>query len=295
MIWAARGNESSGDAFTDAVNSRLGRGITYKPSARTKSRLDPQSKSYNPYVLGSTLDEEAAFFGMSGFDQKWLDENLPVIMSGQDEDAKKLVQRVYNAEQTTQKVEKQLSELTSISGLATYAAEDAIRLGISAEQALDDILDFYEMSDLTKLSEGLKRRQPIGLTRAVGFDYQSMAQQVQSEIDRKKMSIAEAAAAETARVAEQDGDTTQPETVPQSSVDAPKDKLPWAVGAFKDRWRTTWLMGIGGHDTSVLEPPAETPAVAPANLPEAGKPASAIPGGRLIASASVSDAPGWDR
>ena len=162
VMWAARNPDlATGDAALDAVQGTLGRGNQYQRDEQKAARLDPSSRDYNPYLVGSTMDSQLQTYGVNGFGSDWLDQNLQY--RGTDDYTK-----VYKAEQTTKKAEQELSELKEqMNGLLDQ--------GWTPEEVFkDDLLADY--STLQKLQNSIDNGSLIDTTRAIGYDRNAMQQ-----------------------------------------------------------------------------------------------------------------------
>lgn len=111
-IWAARNNTTTGNAYTDSVSYRLGRGDSYYANDYVINRRTADSGMYNPYAVGSSpeLDDAALYFGEVYFDKDWLDRNRAMISSN-DSTMRKMYNKVYEAEQITVAAETELEQL----------------------------------------------------------------------------------------------------------------------------------------------------------------------------------------
>lgn len=169
-IWSARNGGGSGDAFADAVSYASGVGKGYSADKTLEARRDVTSKDYMPYADGSTLDDANMYFGVSSFDQDWINANKG-LLNGTDSTAAKYFKQVYQAEQTTQEAEQ---ERTGV-----YAWIDAMqRQGMSADKIGDLLQSMYNdpsstdavhMSALKKMDEGRRSGDPVALTRSVDW------------------------------------------------------------------------------------------------------------------------------
>lgn len=76
MIWAARNGGGSGNYFADSVKYTMGQGNRYKADPMSEAARDPSNyEGYHPYIMGSTMHSMNQKYGVSSFDQKWLDDN----------------------------------------------------------------------------------------------------------------------------------------------------------------------------------------------------------------------------
>lgn len=169
-IWAARNGGGSGDAFQDSVRYASGVGKRYSADKTLEARRDVTSKDYMPYADGSTLDDANMYFGVSSFDQDWINANKG-LLNGTDSTAAKYFKQVYQAEQTTQEAEQERA--------GVYAWIDAMqRQGMSADKIGDLLQSMYDdpsstdavhMSALKKMDEGRRSGDPVALTRSVDW------------------------------------------------------------------------------------------------------------------------------
>lgn len=169
-IWAARNGGGSGDAFQDSVSYASGVGKRYNADKTLEARRDVTSKDYMPYADGSTLDDANMYFGVSSFDQDWINANKG-LLNGTDSTAAKYFKQVYQAEQTTQEAEQERA--------GVYAWIDAMqRQGMPTDKIADLLQSMYDdpsstdavhMSTLKKMDEGRRSGDPIALTRSVDW------------------------------------------------------------------------------------------------------------------------------
>lgn len=169
-IWAARNGGGSGDAFQDSVSYASGVGKRYNADKTLEARRDVTSKDYMPYADGSTLDDANMYFGVSSFDQDWINTNKG-LLNGTDSTAAKYFKQVYQAEQATQEAEQERA--------GVYAWIDAMqRQGLSADKISDLLQSMYDdpsstdavhLSALKKMDEGRRSGDPVALTRSVDW------------------------------------------------------------------------------------------------------------------------------
>lgn len=170
VIWAAR-NGSTGNPLADSAKAVLGAGKTWQEDKKISAKLDPSSKSYSPYSVGSTLDDAALYFGVDSFSKDWLENNRN-ILAGNDATAKKMYQTVYNAEQTTLKAEQELDEL--------HANIDRYLESTTDPDQILRMID-GEYKTLDSLDESMREGKLIGTTRAI--DYRK--QDIEFEVRRR--------------------------------------------------------------------------------------------------------------
>ena len=170
VIWAAR-NGSTGNPLADSAKAVLGAGKTWQEDKKISAKLDPSSKAYSPYSVGSTLDDAALYFGVDSFSKDWLKNNRN-ILAGNDATAKKMYQTVYNAEQTTLKAEQELDEL--------HADIDRYLESTTDPDQILRMID-GEYKTLDSLDESMREGKLIGTTRAI--DYRK--QDIEFEVRRR--------------------------------------------------------------------------------------------------------------
>ena len=170
VIWAAR-NGSTGNPLADSAKAVLGAGKTWHEDKKISAKLDPSSKAYSPYSVGSTLDDAALYFGVDSFSKDWLKNNRN-ILAGNDATAKKMYQTVYNAEQTTLKAEQELDEL--------HANIDRYLESTTDPDQILRMID-GEYKTLDSLDESMREGKLIGTTRAI--DYRK--QDIEFEVRRR--------------------------------------------------------------------------------------------------------------
>lgn len=170
VIWAAR-NGSTGNPLADSAKAVLGAGKTWQEDKKISAKLDPSSKAYSPYSVGSTLDDAALYFGVESFSRDWLENNRN-ILAGNDATAKKMYQTVYNAEQTTLKAEQELDEL--------HANIDRYLESTTDPDQILRMID-GEYKTLDSLDESMREGKLIGTTRAI--DYRK--QDIEFEVRRR--------------------------------------------------------------------------------------------------------------
>lgn len=170
VIWAAR-NGSTGNPLADSAKAVLGAGKTWQEDKKISAKLDPSSKAYSPYSVGSTLDDAALYFGVDSFSKDWLANNRS-ILAGNDATAKKMYQTVYNAEQTTLKAEQELDEL--------HANIDRYLESTTDPDQILRMID-GEYKTLDSLDESMREGKLTGTTRAI--DYRK--QDIEFEVRRR--------------------------------------------------------------------------------------------------------------
>lgn len=160
-LWAARNGGGSGNPLNDSLSYYGGQGNSWQENAEITARLDPTSDSYCPYAVGCTLDDEALYFGVPSFGKDWLDANRG-ILSGNDETARRMYGRVYDAEQLTLKAEAEWAALQAEAArLMRYSSNPA-----TVMQAID----WDDYPTLTRMEASLQSGEILGMTRAVPYN-----------------------------------------------------------------------------------------------------------------------------
>lgn len=164
VLWAARNDGGTGDSFRDAIHAALGEGNLWQKDEAISARLDPTDPAYNPYAAGSTLDDAALYFGVDQFDASWLEDNR-ALSASKDATARKYYEQVYDAEQTTTKLEQELASLhAEIERRASYY-DDPV-------QILDGLKDKYPT--LKKLDESRLSGDLLSTTRSVDYRWEDI-------------------------------------------------------------------------------------------------------------------------
>lgn len=160
-LWAARNGGGSGNPLNDSLSYYSGQGNAWQADEDITARLDPTSDRYCPYALGSTLDDEALYFGVSSFDEDWLAANRGLIASD-DATARKMYARVYDAEQLTQKAEAEWAALQEqVARLQQYGADP---------DRIMQVIDWSDYPTLARMDESLQTGELLGLTRSVPYN-----------------------------------------------------------------------------------------------------------------------------
>ena len=243
MLWSARNGESTGSHTLDAMQYARGKGRKYEADPNVKAKLDPANQAYNPYAVGSTVDEAAEYFDVSTFNQDWLDKNRNILNSA-DENAKRMYRTVYDAEQFTRQAEGELNGLQKEidARFDFYAMAETV----DPEAILQGILEDYPA--LRRMDEGRLGSGLAGLTRPLGYRYEDVATSVNDKasiINKRKGStkngadLAAAAQNEKSAVIAAEGNALQNAVAPKS-LTARKSTL-WDQGAAVAWNSNTWF------------------------------------------------------
>ena len=183
-IWQAMNNGGSGNYLRDKINCALGNGNVWKQNDELAAKLDVSNlDTYAPYDVGMTeMDEEGLYFGKSSFNQAWLDDpavRARYLGSGNEKDAR-MYGNVYEAEQYTQKLEKERDLMMSdIDELLRYYPNDP-------ENIIKALKDSSDYKDLFDLDETLRSGKLKKTTRAVNYRWQDMEAYIRSRCDAYK-------------------------------------------------------------------------------------------------------------
>lgn len=184
VLWAARNGQSTGNVLTDSVQYALGAGVQYRRNDDITARLDPTSDSYNPYAVGSTIDDAALYFGVSDFSADWLTQNKQ-YMAGDDKTAAGFYQKVYAAEQNTVKAEAEREELYK-------RIDDRLKTSSDPDFILDELLEGESawgesnLSTLAKMDESRKSGDLMAMTRAVDYRWEDVEKYVRDRCGEKQ-------------------------------------------------------------------------------------------------------------
>ena len=168
MVWSAwNPDQSSGDTFTDSVNYALGRGNIRQKDAGLSSRLDPADANYNPYLVGSTMDDAAEYFGVSSFEAGWANSEAGMRAKGGSDSDRKMRGKVMDAEEFTVAAEAEAAQLNDWMKRQSEA-------GGNVELILQDGFLERNYPHLADMADGLERGIPVPTTRAIEFDWRGM-------------------------------------------------------------------------------------------------------------------------
>lgn len=264
ILWSARNGKGSGNHTLDAMKYTLGMGNTFMADPEVRAKLDPNDSAYNPYALGSTVDEAAEYFGVNGFNQKWLNDNLSILKSG-NETAKKYYRQVYDAEQVTLLAEE---ETRKLSERLNTRLKQAVSVGgtIDANALLKDAL--FGLNTLKRMDEGLVSGDLAKLNRPINYSWQDVVKNVNHQVQNinarqnapyNPAELDIAARNEEKKVLREQGTLIQNEAIPKSYT-AFKEGMPglWATGLTKnpltEGWYVPELIGRYSYKAVYKEP-----------------------------------------
>ncbi len=255
MLWSARNGKTSGCSTIDAAWYALGKGRQYEPDDFVRAMRDTKNYAYNPYALGSTVDEAAEYFGVDGFNQKWLNDNQGILKSG-NETAIRHYQQVYDAEQLTLAAE---GESRKLSDRIDARLNRAVSAGgsINANALLKDAL--FGLDTLQRMDEGLSSGDLAPLTRPVNYRWQDVMSQVSGQVQvinarqnapHNPADLDIAARNEEEKVIQGQGTLIQKDAVPRSYTSF-QEKMPglWATGIVKNPLSAGWYAPAGGEQS----------------------------------------------
>lgn len=182
VLWAARNPDiSSGDAQTDSVLSAMGLGKQYQRDEAKAGRLNPGSESYNPHLVGSTLDDEMQYFGVNGFDRDWVEKNRAAILGSGDETAIKNWQTVYKAQERQDEAQAELDELNGqIDSL--LRADPTMDADALIDMVFNDSNGAPRYSVLSSIDEGLYMGKPVALTGKLDYDRKDIEASIRQRV-----------------------------------------------------------------------------------------------------------------
>ncbi len=216
VIWAARNDGGTGDPYQDMINSALGVGNVYQRDDTLAAKLDPTSDSYAPYTVGSTMDKEREYFGVSNFTKEWIEENRYRLNSTDKEERANYIS-VLEADAETDLADEELEQFRS-------RLERKVKSGKDPEQAIDDMLESGLYPTLLKMDRSIKNgyvsktQATVNTTRKVDYDRASLLEWARGIASEKDGQETGASYAESmAGIPQGEKDTTLPKiTVTQS-------------------------------------------------------------------------------
>ena len=252
MLWSARNGNAGESSTTQAARYALGEGRQYEPDETVRAVRDPESSTYNPYALGSTVDEAAEYFGVGGFDPMWLERNKSILQSG-DETAIRHYKQVYGAEQVTKAAENENRKLTDRMGARLNKAVSA-GVTLDANVLLKDVL--FGLDTLQRMDEGRISGDLVQLTRPVHYRWQDVAGQVSGQVQminarqsatHNPSDLELAARNEEEKVIKGQGTLIQKDAVPRSYTSF-NESMPglWAAGLTKNPLTAGWYAPAAG-------------------------------------------------
>lgn len=243
MLWSLRNpDQATGDYFTDAIKRDMGQGkAAYTDTPENIARRTPGSATWAPYSNGTTMDKEAILFGVSKFDQKWLDDNRQRILASGDQKMIDAFGKVWEAEQKTREAEAETAD---------WRNEVQMKLedGLSPEEIFSDPSFQTKFPVLVEMQEGIYKGTPVSVTRTVDFDPYAMRQEAEAYYalsQAQKNAPVDPAAMQTAVEAEKqavvdaNGTLSEPETTPKSRTNTQViilDKKPQAIAKGGITW-----------------------------------------------------------
>ena len=151
MIWAGRNGGGTGDAFTDAVNARLGAGNLYQYDQERAAKLDVNSPDYDPYSVGSTMSGAQLYYGQYDFGQDFLDSHRSDAQSGDSTKSRNYL-GVYDAFEFTQSCNDELAALKE--DLDEWLTDTSLTDDDISEK-LDEIFSDTEYKNIQKLIDNI--------------------------------------------------------------------------------------------------------------------------------------------
>ena len=180
VIWQARNGRSSGSLELDSAMNYTGEGNRWKEDRNISERLDPNSGRFNPYTVGSTLEQEGLYFGQNSFDQSWIDGNRE-FSYGSDKNSQQNFRNVVEAERTTQAAEKELAnvreKMTSLISNSKSPEDAKLKL----EEYINS-----NCPTLKKMNDSLTDGKLLNTTRAIDFDLNDLKAEIDTGVLEQK-------------------------------------------------------------------------------------------------------------
>ena len=178
VLWMARNPGFKGSIEDAMAFSALGAGNSWQENKEISAKLDAgNAETYDPYSVGSTMEQEMVYFGMSGFNQEWIDEHRNEVMGGNDETAKKYYANIVEAEKYTQKLENELTELyNDINGYLQFLSDP--------DDIIAAIKDTGDFKDLFALDDTLDSGKLKSTTRAVNYRWKDVEKQIREACEK---------------------------------------------------------------------------------------------------------------
>lgn len=192
MLWGLRNpGQSTGDKFMDAVQMELGRGNAYVRDEAKMSRLDATSESYNPYMVGTTMDDLAIKYGVDRFDKAWIDQNRALLNNPETAgDYSKIYAAIENTDLLQAEAERFKGELARYVERGEFPDYDKLlREGTIYGDSFDN---------LVKLDESLKSGKLIATTDAIDFDLNTLKAETDRAVQLKQNQLKAASDLEAA-------------------------------------------------------------------------------------------------
>ena len=177
VIWAARNGGGTGNVWQNTAWSALGEGNTWRENKEVADRLNPMSDHYAPYTIGSTMDDACMYFNRTSFDSDWLMNNKP---DATDKTSVDMWNKVYDAEQFTQKAEEEASKFNQWLDKKLNNAKDPSEVMRIVDSRLED-----EYSALSKMKTSQEKVDSLlDTTRSIDFSYNDVRNKVYAACER---------------------------------------------------------------------------------------------------------------
>ena len=244
VIYGKR-NGVEGDPSRLAVRAAYDGSTGYQRNEEIAARLNPNSDMYNPYAVGSTIDDQALYFGVDSFDKDWVANNRQ-YMSSMDETERRMYNAVAKAEANTSAAE------TEHAALMAYIDEQIAAGETDPDEIIEKVYGDgwgFDMAEngktLAKMDESLEPGgTPMAMTRAVPYSRNDVERYIQERCEAenqkkgmdavvgglqsfmekfltpKELTATEKIAADTKRLVEKAVPPTEPE-VPEATSEVP--------------------------------------------------------------------------
>ncbi len=183
VIYGKR-NGVEGDPSRLAVRAAYDGSTGYQRNEEVASRLNPNSDMYNPYAVGSTIDDQALYFGVDSFDKDWVANNRQ-YMSSMDETERRMYNAVAKAEANTSAAE------TEHAALMAYIDEQIAAGETDPDEIIEKVYGDgwgFDMAEngktLAKMDESLEPGgTPMAMTRAVPYSRNDVERYIQERCE----------------------------------------------------------------------------------------------------------------
>lgn len=185
-IWAARNGGGTGNIRQNIANYYLKSGNSWKDDPNISAKLNIDNldtfSRYEVGMAGDGMDKAGVYFGVPSFSKADV-EALRNNVDWEDETSVKMYQTVLAAEETTEKAETELANLTK-------AFQRRLNRGFKdqneANKWIDSQLESSDYSTLAKMDASLKSGKIMDMTRAVPYRKQMLQQMAADSIANPK-------------------------------------------------------------------------------------------------------------
>jgi len=189
VIWAARNNGGTGDIYTDMANSYLGVGNVWHEDPAISAKLNKNNKlTYSAYSVGSTMDEECAYFDVPGFDRKTLDK-IRASLAPDDTVGWKMYSNAEDAFDKTEALKKSKEKMDE-------EIETLLKWYDDPDDIINAIKANSDYNGLFKLDETLRSTNLIPTTSAIDYKWEDVEQDIRNRCAEKGKDLLSVAASD---------------------------------------------------------------------------------------------------